>query len=92
MTKWFCHPFSQAARVGSLKATLIINYDPTGDSRLVSTIAEQEGIKADPIEISRFIGFVKRNKLQTETFFIRPSQYNKLNDTTIAGTILLLRK
>ncbi|XP_057780397.1 uncharacterized protein LOC130998967 isoform X2 [Salvia miltiorrhiza] len=58
-----------------LKAALLINYDPTGPSRLVSTIAEQEGIKADPIEISQFINFVKRNKLQTETFFIGPNQY-----------------
>ncbi|KAL0447637.1 UNVERIFIED_CONTAM: hypothetical protein Slati_1891600 [Sesamum latifolium] len=51
-----------------LKAALLINYDPTGPSRLVSTIAEQEGIKADPIEISEFVSFVKRNKLQMETF------------------------
>lgn len=58
-----------------LKAALLINYDPTGPSRLVSTIAEQEGIKADPIEISQFINFVRRNKLQTESFFIGPNQY-----------------
>ncbi|KAL3844378.1 hypothetical protein ACJIZ3_001781 [Penstemon smallii] len=58
-----------------LKAALLINYDPTGPSRLVSTIAEQEGIKADPLEISQFISFVKRNKLQTESFFIGPNQY-----------------
>ncbi|KAH6774337.1 Profilin family protein [Perilla frutescens var. hirtella] len=62
----FCQP---------LKAALLINYDPTGPSRLVSTIAEQEGIKADPTEISQFISFVKRNKLQTESFFIGPNQY-----------------
>ncbi|KAG6399469.1 hypothetical protein SASPL_140950 [Salvia splendens] len=60
-----------------LNAALLINYDPTGPSRLVSTIAEQEGIKADPIEMSQFIGFVKRNKLQMETFFIGPNQFNK---------------
>ncbi|KAL6530827.1 hypothetical protein OROGR_014687 [Orobanche gracilis] len=58
-----------------LKAALLINYDPAGPSRLVSTIAEQEGIKADPIEISHFISFVKRNKLQTESFLIGPNQY-----------------
>ncbi|KAL6578634.1 hypothetical protein OROMI_008850 [Orobanche minor] len=58
-----------------LKAALLINYDPAGPSRLVSTIAEQEGIKADPIEISRFISSVKRNKLQTEGFLIGPNQY-----------------
>ncbi|PIN19366.1 hypothetical protein CDL12_07943 [Handroanthus impetiginosus] len=60
---------------GPLKAAILINYDPTGPSRLVSTIAEQEGIKADPIEISQFLSFVKRNKLQTETFFVGPIQY-----------------
>ncbi|KAK6116928.1 hypothetical protein DH2020_049303 [Rehmannia glutinosa] len=37
--------------------------------------AEQEGIKADPIEISQFVSFVKRNKLQMESFFIGPNQY-----------------
>ncbi|XP_011072985.1 uncharacterized protein LOC105157982 isoform X1 [Sesamum indicum] len=58
-----------------LKAALLINYDPTGPSRLVSTIAEQESIKADPIEISEFVSFVKRNKLQMETFFIGPNEY-----------------
>ncbi|KAK6129827.1 hypothetical protein DH2020_036413 [Rehmannia glutinosa] len=58
-----------------LKAAVLINYDPTGPSRLVSTIAEQEGIKADPIEISQFVSFVKRNKLQLESFFIGPNQY-----------------
>lgn len=58
-----------------LKAALLINYDPTGPSRLVSTVAEQDGIKADPMEISQFINFVRRNKLQTESFFIGPNQY-----------------
>ncbi|KAL2517350.1 Profilin family protein [Abeliophyllum distichum] len=58
-----------------LKAALLINYDPTGPSRLVSTIAEQEGIQADPIELSQFVSYVKRNKLQTESFFIGSNQY-----------------
>uniref|UniRef100_A0A5B6ZYK0 Profilin family protein n=1 Tax=Davidia involucrata TaxID=16924 RepID=A0A5B6ZYK0_DAVIN len=58
-----------------LKAALLINYDPTGPSRLLSTIAEQEGIKANPIELSQFVDFIKRNKLQMETFFIGPNQY-----------------
>ncbi|KAH7843131.1 hypothetical protein Vadar_012973 [Vaccinium darrowii] len=58
-----------------LKAALLINYDPTGPSRLLSTIAEQEGIKADPTELSQFIGFFKRNKLQSESFFVGPNQY-----------------
>lgn len=58
-----------------LKAALLINFDPTGPSRLLSTIAEQEGIKADPTELSQFIGFFKRNKLQSESFFVGPNQY-----------------
>lgn len=39
-----------------------------------SCSAEQEGIKADPIEISQFVSFVKRNKLQTESFCIGPNE------------------
>ncbi|KAM7490805.1 hypothetical protein LguiA_033726 [Lonicera macranthoides] len=60
---------------GPLNAAVLINYDPTGPSRLLSTIVEQEGIKADPIELSEFIKFIKRNKLKTESFFIGPNQY-----------------
>ncbi|KAL2345817.1 hypothetical protein Fmac_007102 [Flemingia macrophylla] len=58
-----------------LKAALLINYDPTGPSRLLSTIAEQEGIKANPIELSHFVDFIKQNKLQTELFVIGFNQY-----------------
>ncbi|XAR50289.1 hypothetical protein NMG60_11004575 [Bertholletia excelsa] len=58
-----------------LKAALLINYDPTGPSRLLSTIAEQEGIKANPIELNQFLDFVKRNKLQSESFFIGSNEY-----------------
>ncbi|XP_057964580.1 uncharacterized protein LOC131155448 isoform X2 [Malania oleifera] len=58
-----------------LKAALLINYDPTGPSRLLSTIAEQEGIKADPIELSQFVDLIRCNKLQSECFFIGPNQY-----------------
>ncbi|KAH7525532.1 hypothetical protein JRO89_XSUnG0080600 [Xanthoceras sorbifolium] len=75
-----------------LKAALLINYDPTGPSRLLSTMydfffffliiftelkvdfgacsAEQEGIKADPIELTQFVDFIKQNKLQTGSFII----------------------
>ncbi|GMY33632.1 pectin acetylesterase 8-like [Fagus crenata] len=58
-----------------LKAALLINYDPTGPSRLLSTIAKQEGIKVNPIELSQFVDFIKRDKLQSETFIIGPNQY-----------------
>lgn len=36
--------------------------------------AEQEGIKADPTEMCELVSFVKRNKLQTESFFIGQNQ------------------
>ncbi|KAL5793097.1 hypothetical protein ACOSP7_001691 [Xanthoceras sorbifolium] len=70
-----------------LKAALLINYDPTGPSRLLSTIstelkvdfgacsAEQEGIKADPIELTQFVDFIKQNKLQTGSFIIGSNEY-----------------
>ncbi|KNA07731.1 hypothetical protein SOVF_168410 [Spinacia oleracea] len=58
-----------------LKAALLVNYDPTGPSRLLSTIAEQEGFRADPVELSQFVNFVKRNNLQTETFLLGPNEY-----------------
>ncbi|CAL0311314.1 unnamed protein product [Lupinus luteus] len=58
-----------------LKAALLINHDPNGPSRLLSTIAEQEGIKANPIELNHFVDFIKRNKLHTDTFIIGSNQY-----------------
>uniref|UniRef100_A0A2P2KT81 Uncharacterized protein LOC105643388 n=1 Tax=Rhizophora mucronata TaxID=61149 RepID=A0A2P2KT81_RHIMU len=53
-----------------LKGALLLNYDPVAPSRLLSTIAEQQGLKANPIDLSQFIEFVRRNKLQNETFII----------------------
>ncbi|XP_077242914.1 profilin family protein [Tasmannia lanceolata] len=58
-----------------LKAALLLNYDPCGPSRLLSVIAEQEGIKVKPAELYPFIDFVRRNNLHTEYFFIGPSEY-----------------
>ncbi|XP_021905889.1 uncharacterized protein LOC110820641 isoform X3 [Carica papaya] len=58
-----------------LKAALLINYDPTGPSRLLSTIAEQEEIKLSPVELTQFVDFVKCSKLQTESFIIGANQY-----------------
>nr|KJB25083.1 hypothetical protein B456_004G176300 [Gossypium raimondii] len=66
-----------------LKAALLINYDPLRPSRLLSTIAEQEGIKISPIELSQFVNFIKRNKLQKETFMIGNNQ--SLNTSKSAG-------
>ena len=36
--------------------------------------AEQEGIKADPTEMCELISFIKRNKLQKESFVIGQNQ------------------
>ncbi|KAF5936070.1 hypothetical protein HYC85_027199 [Camellia sinensis] len=66
-----------------LKAALLINHDPTAPSRLLSTISstvlhclqQQEGINANPIELSQFVDFIKRYKLQSESFFIGLNQY-----------------
>ncbi|KAL5550034.1 hypothetical protein UlMin_000210 [Ulmus minor] len=58
-----------------LKAALLIYYDPTGPSRLLSTIAGQEGIEASPVELKQFIDFIKREKLQTDGFTIGPNKY-----------------
>lgn len=32
-------------------------------------------MKADPMELTQFVNFVKRNKLQAESFFIGQNQY-----------------
>ncbi|CAO2813977.1 unnamed protein product [Amaranthus hypochondriacus] len=58
-----------------LKAAILLNYDPSGPSRLLSTIAEQEGNTANPIELSQFVNFMKRYNLQSETFVIGPNEY-----------------
>ncbi|KAB5564339.1 hypothetical protein DKX38_004393 [Salix brachista] len=58
-----------------LKSALLINYDPNAPSRLLSIIAEQEGINATPTEVSQFVDFVRRNKLQSEDFTIGQNQY-----------------
>ncbi|CAH8345954.1 unnamed protein product [Eruca vesicaria subsp. sativa] len=68
------------ANVGSsgsspLKAAVLLNYDPTGPSRLLSTIAEQEGIDLYPVELKQFIDFMRRGNLPTETFVLGSNQY-----------------
>ncbi|XP_076959326.1 uncharacterized protein LOC143635356 [Bidens hawaiensis] len=72
--KWASNTVGSAAG-HPLKAALLINYDPTGPSRLLSTIAEEEGMEADPIEVREFVYFIKRGNYQTETFFIHSNQY-----------------
>ncbi|KAK9218604.1 hypothetical protein WN943_007241 [Citrus x changshan-huyou] len=48
-----------------LKAALLINQDPTGPS-----LQNKKGIKADAIDLTEFVDFVKLNKLQTDCFVI----------------------
>ncbi|CAH1447222.1 unnamed protein product [Lactuca virosa] len=71
--KWACNNVGFDGE--PLKAALLINYDPTGPSRLLSTIAEEEGIEADPIEVGEFVNFIKRGNYQSESFFIESNQY-----------------
>ncbi|KAK4557330.1 hypothetical protein RGQ29_007192 [Quercus rubra] len=49
--------------------------DPLACCLQYSCSAKQEGIKVNPIELSQFVDFIKRDKLQTETFIIGPNQY-----------------
>ncbi|KAK9100748.1 hypothetical protein Scep_024178 [Stephania cephalantha] len=58
-----------------LKASFLLNYDPTGPSRLLSVIAEQQGIKLKPVELSPFLDFIKKNNFNGECFFIGPGHY-----------------
>ncbi|KAI3877929.1 hypothetical protein MKX03_005724 [Papaver bracteatum] len=58
-----------------LKAALLLNYDPTGPSRLMSIIAAQQGILAKPIELCSFLEFIKLNNLPGESFFIGSNEY-----------------
>ncbi|KFK28598.1 hypothetical protein AALP_AA7G018200 [Arabis alpina] len=60
---------------GPLKGAVLINYDPTGPSRLLSTIAEQEGINLYPVELKQFIDFMRRGNLTTETFILGSKEY-----------------
>ncbi|XP_052735026.1 uncharacterized protein LOC108344787 isoform X2 [Vigna angularis] len=51
----------------------IIFFNPK--AKVVVTFAAQEGIKANPIELSNFMDFIKQNKLHTELFVIGSNQY-----------------
>ncbi|XP_026437300.1 uncharacterized protein LOC113335476 isoform X1 [Papaver somniferum] len=58
-----------------LKAALLLNYDPTGPSRLMSIIAAQQGILAKPVELCSFLEFIKLNNLPGESLFIGSNEY-----------------
>jgi hypothetical protein len=61
-----------------LKAAILINYDPTGPSRLLSTIAKQEGIDIYPVDLKQFIDFMRCGNLPTETFVLGSNQCKSL--------------
>ncbi|KAJ3700932.1 hypothetical protein LUZ61_004637 [Rhynchospora tenuis] len=58
-----------------LKGALLLNYDPSGPSRLLPIIAEQEGTSFKAIDMQPFLDYVKQNNLQMEIFSIGRSQY-----------------
>ncbi|EMS64613.1 hypothetical protein TRIUR3_22912 [Triticum urartu] len=58
-----------------IKAALLLNYDPTGPSRLFPMVAEQEGAKFTAVDLQPSIDFFRRNNLQTEFFSIGPNQW-----------------
>ncbi|RLN28854.1 hypothetical protein C2845_PM05G08600 [Panicum miliaceum] len=66
----------RAALAGKqVQVALLLNYDPSGPSRLLPVIAEQEGTRLTAVDIQPFLDFVKRGNLQTEFFSIRTNQY-----------------
>ncbi|VAH89961.1 uncharacterized protein LOC119288780 isoform X2 [Triticum dicoccoides] len=79
---WACRAWEKwtAKHVGSsvagmpVKAALLLNYDPTGPSRLLPIVAEEEGTKFTAVDLQPFINFFRRNNLQTEFFSIGPNQ------------------
>uniref|UniRef100_A0A452YDE3 Profilin n=3 Tax=Triticinae TaxID=1648030 RepID=A0A452YDE3_AEGTS len=58
-----------------IKAALLLNYDPTGPSRLFPMVAEQEGAKFTAVDLQPSMDFFRRNNLQTEFFSIGSNQY-----------------
>ncbi|GJM94954.1 hypothetical protein PR202_ga11641 [Eleusine coracana subsp. coracana] len=51
-----------------VRAALLLNYDPSGPSRLLPVIAEQEGTELKAVDMQPFLDFVKRGNLQMEFF------------------------
>ncbi|TVU18564.1 hypothetical protein EJB05_34670, partial [Eragrostis curvula] len=58
-----------------VRAALLLNYDPSGPSRLLPVIAEQEGTELKAIDMQPFLDFVKRGNLQMEFFPMGLNQY-----------------
>ncbi|KAJ1254092.1 hypothetical protein BS78_06G095400 [Paspalum vaginatum] len=58
-----------------VQAAMLLNYDPSGPSRLLPTIAEQERTQLTAIDLQALLAFAKRGNLQTEFFSLGPNQY-----------------
>ncbi|KAK3140416.1 hypothetical protein QOZ80_5AG0400660 [Eleusine coracana subsp. coracana] len=58
-----------------VRAALLLNYDPSGPSRLLPVIAEQEGTELKAVDMQPFLDFVKRGNLQMEFFPMGLNQY-----------------
>ncbi|XP_066364287.1 uncharacterized protein [Miscanthus floridulus] len=58
-----------------VQAALLLNYDPSGPSRLLPVVAEQERTQLSALDMHPFLDFVKRGNLQTEFFSVGPNQY-----------------
>ncbi|KAJ4818254.1 Profilin family protein [Rhynchospora pubera] len=71
--KWAANSVSSSG--APLKGALLLNYDPSGPSRLLPIIAEQEGTIFKAIDMQPFLDYIKRNNLQMEIFSIGRSQY-----------------
>ncbi|XP_066363071.1 uncharacterized protein [Miscanthus floridulus] len=57
-----------------VQAALLLNYDPSGPSRLLPVVAEQERTQLSALDMHPFLDFVKRGNLQTEFFSVGPNQ------------------
>ncbi|CAD6272488.1 unnamed protein product [Miscanthus lutarioriparius] len=72
-----------------VQAALLLNYDPSGPSRLLPVVAEQERTQLSALDMHPFLDFVKRGNLQTEFFSVGPNQSYDAN--AISTDSLLLR-
>ncbi|NP_001145006.1 uncharacterized LOC100278172 [Zea mays] len=58
-----------------VQAALLLNYDPSGPSRLLPVVAEQEGTQLSALDMQPLLDFVKRGNLQTELFSVGLNQH-----------------
>ncbi|AQK93317.1 Profilin family protein, partial [Zea mays] len=56
-----------------VQAALLLNYAPSGPSRLLPVVVEQERRQLSAFDMQPFLDFVKRGNLQTEFFSVGPT-------------------